>query len=447
MSNRFFRMSNRFSRACAALALTVSLASCSVAPDHSAAGNPTATPAAATASATYANASQTTGTQTTGATAAAAQAFMDTLTDEQKQALVGDFNDANRTVTWSNFPVTFVQRAGLNLSDLTDEQRDAAMNVLDTLLNDAAYKRVEDIMASDEYLHEHSSSTEGSLGQYYIAFFGEPDANGDWTLQFGGHHLGLNATLESDGTVTFAPTHFGVQPAQWTDEYGNDVEALGSIYEAAFAFYDSLDDTQKAKLYQGEQVQNMVCAPGNTCSYPAGTGIKGSELHDDQKSLLLNLISQWVSLTDDANNNASMQAIANTLDETYVNWSGATVYDMTQGDGIYFQISGPRAYIEFASQQGSAGADIPGVVTSGWGHVHTIYRDLANDYAGAVEQQQGSGPGAGMGGPGGAPGNGGPAGVPGATPGAPGAGVLSEAITNSTSSSSDSLSSASIRRA
>ncbi|WCZ37953.1 hypothetical protein CJEDD_01630 [Corynebacterium jeddahense] len=439
-------MSNRFSRACAALALTVSLASCSVAPDHSAAGNPTATPAAATASATYANASQTTGTQTTAATAAAAQAFMDTLTDEQKQALVGDFNDANRTVTWSNFPVTFVQRAGLNLSDLTDEQRDAAMNVLDTLLNDAAYKRVEDIMASDEYLHEHSSSTEGSLGQYYIAFFGEPDANGDWTLQFGGHHLGLNATLESDGMVTFAPTHFGVQPSQWTDEYGNDVEALGSIYEAAFTFYDSLDDTQKAKLYQGEQVQNMVCAPGSTCSYPTGTGIKGSELHDDQKSLLLNLISQWVSLTDDANNNASMQAIANTLDETYVNWSGATVYDMTQGDGIYFQISGPRAYIEFASQQGSAGADIPGVVTSGWGHVHTIYRDPANDYAGAVEQQQGSGPGAGMGSPGGAPGNGGPAGAPGAAPGAPGAGVLPDAITNSTSSSSDSLSSASTRR-
>lgn len=422
-------MSNRYTRLCAALAVTVSLAACSPDPDNSAAdaGSATTTVTANTQTADYSATDDTTGSETTAATAAAAQAFMDTLTDQQKATLVGDYDDNNRTITWSNFPVTFVERAGLNLNDLSGEQRAAAMNVLDALLNDAAYKRVEDIMASDQYLHEESSSTEDSLGQYYIAFFGQPDANGNWTLQFGGHHLGLNATLESDGTVTFAPTHFGVQPAQWTDDSGNDVQALGSMYEAAFAFYNSLDDAQKAELYTGERVANMVCAPGSTCDFPTGTGIKGSELTDEQKQLLLALISQWVSLTDDDNNNATMQAVADTLDDTYVNWSGATVYDMTQGDGIYFQISGPRAYIEFASQQGSAGADIAGVTTSGWGHVHTIYRDPANDYAGAVEQQQGSGPSAG--------GQGGPESAPGAAPGAPGAGALPDAITNSTSSS------------
>lgn len=441
-------MSNRFVRACAALAATVTLASCAASPEASTSNSPNETAAVSTAS--YSNAAATTGTETTAATAAAAQAFMDTLTDEQKATLVGDFNDNNRTTTWSNFPVTFVQRAGLNLNDLNDEQRAAAMNVLDALLNDAAYQRVEDIMASDEYLHEHSSSTEGSLGQYYIAFWGEPDANGEWALQFGGHHLGLNATLAPDGTVTFAPTHFGEQPAEWTDDNGNDVQALGSMYQAAFDFYNSLDETQKAKLYTGAQVANMVCAPGSTCDFPTGTGIKGSELNDAQKQLLLALISQWTSPTDDANNNATLQPIADTLDDTYVNWSGATVYDMTQGSGIYFQISGPRAYIEFASQQGSAGADVPGVITSGWGHVHTIYRDPQGDYAGTVEQQQGSGPGAGMGGGAGAGGAGGgmgepsgnapsgmPQGAPGFAPGASSAATLPEAITPGSSNGSN----------
>lgn len=181
--------------------------------------------------AAYANAADTTptSTSTTAATAAAAQAFMDTLSSEQKATLVGSFSDNDRSTTWSNFPVTFVKRAGLNLNDLNDDQRAAAMKVLDALLNDAAYKRVTDIMASDEYLHEHSSSTEDSLGQYYIAFWGEPDASGEWALQFGGHHLGLNATLASDGTVTFAPTHFGEQPAEWTDDNGNDVQALRTL--------------------------------------------------------------------------------------------------------------------------------------------------------------------------------------------------------------------------
>jgi hypothetical protein len=83
-----------------------------------------------------------------------------------------------------------------------------------------------------------------------------------------------------------------------------------------------------------------------------------------------------------------------------VSWSGATTYDVTSGDGIYLQVSGPDVYIELADQQGSAGADVDGVSTSGWGHVHTIYRDPADDYAGSVTQQEGSGM---SGGPGGTP--------------------------------------------
>ncbi|GAA3339281.1 hypothetical protein GCM10017714_14130 [Curtobacterium pusillum] len=40
--------------------------------------------------------------------------------------------------------------------------------------------------------------------------------------------------------------------------------------------------------------------------------------------------------------------------------------------------------------------------TSGWGHVHTIYRDPSNDYANSVEQQEATG-GMGGGAPSGGP--------------------------------------------
>lgn len=101
-------MSNRFVRACVALAAT--LAPCAASPEASANNSPNETAAVSTAS--YSNAAATTGTEPTAATAAAAQAFMDTLADEQKATLVGDYDDNNRTITWSNFPVTFVQRGG-----------------------------------------------------------------------------------------------------------------------------------------------------------------------------------------------------------------------------------------------------------------------------------------------------------------------------------------------
>lgn len=336
-------------------------------------------------------------------TAAAAQAFLATLSSEQRSQVVYDYDDTTKTTSWSNFPVTFVDRAGLNLSDLSETQRAAAMKVLEALLSDEGYATATGIIGGDEFLLEKSSSTESSLGQYYIAFFGEPSDSGAWQLQFGGHHLGINATLNGAAdTITFAPTHLGAQPAVYTDDDGNEVQPLAGTYTTAFAFYDSLTDEQRSQLYQGSEVSNLTCAPGDTCSYPTGTGIAGSDLTAAQRKLLLDVIANWVGLSDEETTTAALAKIEATLDTTYVSWSGATTYDTSQGDGIYFRISGPNVFIEFSNQQGSAGADVSGYITAGWGHIHTIYRDPTNDYAGSVTQQAASGNGG--------PGGGGPAG-------------------------------------
>lgn len=380
--------------AASALLIGLTLGACSTADTTPTPATGTETTTSTTATTTSASTS-TGGTQATvRATATAAQAFLDTLSEEQKATVLKEYTDADKTTTWSNFPVTFVERAGLNLTDLTEEQRAAAMNVLKELLNDDAYETITNIMAGDEYLLENSNSTEDSLGQYYIAFYGTPSATGAWTLQFGGHHLGLNATMEDD-TLTFAPTHLGTQPSEWVNEQGETITTMEPMYTTAFAFYNSLSDAQKNQLYQGEQVATMVCTPGNTCDYPTGTGLKGSDLTDEQKDLLIDVIANWAGMADEETTTTQLNAIRATLDETYVNWSGATSYDTSTGKGIYFQISGPKVYIEFANQNDSTGADVPGVVTAGWGHVHTIYRDPSNDYANSVEQQAGGGPGAG----------------------------------------------------
>ncbi|PRY68343.1 uncharacterized protein DUF3500 [Glaciihabitans tibetensis] len=370
-------------------------------------GTSSSTDGSTVASASQEVTSSTAGTtaETIANTTAAIEAFLATLSDEQVEAVTYDYDDETKSTSWSNFPVTFVERAGLNIADLTEEQQVAAMQVLEALLSDEGYETVSNIIGGDQYLLENSSSTEASLGQYYLAIFGDASDTSAYEVQFGGHHLGINATLDATAdAITFAPTHLGTQPEVYTTADGAEVETFGTIYETAFAFYDSLTDEQKAALYQGEEVAAMVCAPGGSCDYPTGTGLSGADLTDEQKQLLLDVIANWVGLADEETTAAALAEIEATLDETYINWSGATVYDMTQGDGIYFQISGPNAYIEFASQQGSAGADVDGVVTSGWGHVHTIYRDPSNDYANSVEQAESTGMGGGAGGGGAAPG-------------------------------------------
>lgn len=384
-----------------ALTATLLLGGCAAGSTSSSNGSSSSATTLSQAAAAAATSDSSTTSETIGATTKAAEAFLATLTDEQRDAVLYDYDDETKTTSWSNFPVTFVERAGLNLTDLTDEQREAAMAVLEALLSDEGYETVTGIIGGDEYLADNSSSTEDSLGQYYIAFFGDPSDSSAFEVQFGGHHLGINATLDGDAdTITFAPTHLGVQPAVYTNEDGEEVQPFDGIYTDAFAFYDSLTDAQKATLTSGTV---STCAPGDTCSFDTGSGLMGSDLTDEQKELLLELAANWVGMADEQTTETALEQIEATLDDTYIAWSGETTYDMTSGDGINFSISGPDVYIALQAQQGSAGADVDGVTTSGWGHVHTIYRDPSNDYAGSVEQQAGSGMG---GGPAG--GNGGP---------------------------------------
>ncbi|SDC15623.1 DUF3500 domain-containing protein [Nocardioides lianchengensis] len=369
----------------------------------SAAGSSSSTGAATTISDAAASAATTADATTTAGTisdtAAAAAAFLATLSDEQREAVVNDYDDETRTTSWSNFPVTFVQRAGLNLADLTEEQQAAAMEVLEALLSDEGYATVTAIIGGDEYLAENSSSTEDSLGQYYLALFGDPSTADAWEVQFGGHHLGINATMDGTAdTLTFAPTHLGVQPAVYTNEDGEEVQPFDGIYTDAFAFFDSLTAEQQATLTSGEVT---TCAPGDTCDFATGSGLTGADLSDEQRQLLLELVANWAGLADEQTTDTTLAEIEATLDDTVIAWSGETTYDMSTGDGINFSISGPDVYVAFQAQQGSAGADVEGVTTSGWGHVHTIYRDPSNDYAGSLTQQAAAGMGGGAGGPGG----------------------------------------------
>jgi hypothetical protein len=60
----------------------------------------------------------------------------------------------------------------------------------------------------------------------------------------------------------------------------------------------------------------MQCAPGSTCDYPTGTGLPGADLTDEQKQLLLDVIANWVGLSDDETTAAALSEIEATLDAT-----------------------------------------------------------------------------------------------------------------------------------
>jgi hypothetical protein len=64
----------------------------------------------------------------------AANAFLDSLDVKQKERAQLAFDSAKKP-NWSNLPVTFVERNGVKLGDLTKEQREKAMGVVAAVLS------------------------------------------------------------------------------------------------------------------------------------------------------------------------------------------------------------------------------------------------------------------------------------------------------------------------
>ena len=142
---------------------------------------------------------------------------------------------------------------------------------------------------------------------------------------------------------------------------------LGRETDKAFALLSALDETQRKQAILGFQVRDLVLGPGRDGQMIQPEGIKGSDLSEKQREMLLDLASEWSGIMHEAVANTKMEEMKNNVAETWFAWSGPT----DQAGLAYFRIQGPTVIIEYAPQ----GRDENAMM-----HIHTIYRDPTNDY-------------------------------------------------------------------
>src|SRR5258708_16853397 len=65
----------------------------------------------------------------------AANAFLSTLDQKQRQSVLFAFDDEKQRVRWSNLPTTMVPRAGLRMGELSAAQRSAALALVSSALS------------------------------------------------------------------------------------------------------------------------------------------------------------------------------------------------------------------------------------------------------------------------------------------------------------------------
>ena len=299
---------------------------------------------------------------------ASATAFLATLSEPQRAAVVFAFNDEAQRKNWSNLPTPLYRRSGLRLGDLNAAQRAAALKILAAVLSPSGYEKTMRIVEGDEVLKNSPGQPKNitfGRDEFFISFLGQPSTTDPWMLQFGGHHLALNITIQGAlGVMT--PSHTAAQPATYTID-GKTVRPLAGEYDKAFIVVNSLNAAQKSSAIIGSRMADLVLGPGKDGKTIQPEGVKGSALSSAQQGLLLDLIEEWTGMIHAAAARQKLAEVKANMDNTWFAWSGPT----EPGSASYYRIQGPTLFIEFAPQ------NLGGIPTN---HIHTMYRDPSYDY-------------------------------------------------------------------
>jgi hypothetical protein len=202
--------------------------------------------------------------------------------------------------------------------------------------------------------------------EYYLAILGAPSTTTPWMIQFGGHHLGINITIAGPQSV-ITPSLPAAQPATYTLN-GETIRPLGRENDKAFALMATLSEAQRRQAILPYQVNDLVLGPLEDGKTIQPEGILATSLTPAQQEALLDLAHEWVGILNDEGAGQRIAEIRANLPTTHFAWSGAT----TNGGLAYYRIQGPTVVIEYAPQQGDLD------------HIHTIYRDPANDYGARI---------------------------------------------------------------
>jgi hypothetical protein len=308
----------------------------------------------------------------------AAQGFLAALDTGQRAKVVLDA-EADERRMWFNIHPN-VYRHGLMLEDLAPAQREAAMRLMAATLSARGFAQARDIMRLNGLLVEITGKSE-DFGEwpYFVTIFGMPSADAPWGWQIDGHHLNLNFLVLGDQLV-FTPSFMGSEPCSVASGPLAGTAVFVPEARAGLALMRALDERQSRKaVLRGSILPDdlppelndlvdgrMVAAAFKDNAVIPYTGVRGNELSDAQRRLLLALVGTYVGWARDGHAAVKMSEVEAHLDETHFAWMGATGDD----GPFYYRVQSPVVLIEFDHH--------PGIVFDNLApsphHIHSIIR-------------------------------------------------------------------------
>jgi hypothetical protein len=316
---------------------------------------------------------QATGVTTKPALDAAAR-FVATLTPEQREATTFDVDDSEWR-RWNN--VHRAQRAGLAFKDMTPRQESGALGLLKAALSAKGLEKTRNVMRLNHTIAEMTNNfTEYGEGLYNLVVFGEPSATEPWGWQLEGHHLIINYFVLGD-QVVMTPTFMGSEPVVAESGKYAGTRVLQEEQDKGLALMRALtpEQRQKATIEAEPKRTNKAQAQAfrDNLVLPYA-GIRAADLTPQQRSLLTDIIAEYVGNMPEGHAKVRMAEVHAHLDDTYFGWIGDAGPDAV----FYYRIHSPVILIEFDHQSPVA---LPGERVPSRSHVHTVVRTPnGNDY-------------------------------------------------------------------
>lgn len=305
-----------------------------------------------------------------------AKAFVATLSAEQKATVVLPADSPQR-VDWHVIPKA--QRKGLQLRDMNDAQRQAALALLRSVLSPAGYDKATQVMALEATIRELEKSRKGGAlrdpERFYFTLFGEPSEVSRWGLSIEGHHLSLNFLVDSGVVIASTPIFFAANPHVVREGMpGNmppNTRILADEELLAFQLMDSLDPQQrKTAILDAKAPRDIRGAGEPQPPAYAPEGLSAAAMNETQQNVLKKLIALYVGNLPTDLASARLRAVNQAgYDKVYFAWAGAD----RPGIGHYYRIQGPTFLIEFVNVQ----SDSAGNAAS---HIHSVWRDPRGDF-------------------------------------------------------------------
>ncbi len=294
----------------------------------------------------------------------AAEDFIASLNEMQRNSALFDFDDDER----SNWFFTPVDRRGVPYKAMDESQRAAARRLLRVFLSAGGFAKAEAVRGLESVLAE--IEVNGRFDRdpelYFFSIFGEPGRDAPWALRYEGHHLAFNWTFAGGAGIASTPQFLGSNPAEVRSGDRAGTRVLHREEDLARELVTSLDAGQQSAAILDAEVPRDILTGNERLVKPLeDLGVGWTELDTAQQDKLMELVWEVAMVQAPGLARARLENLEQAGREGIrFLWIGGR----ERGGPHYYRVQGPTFLIEYDNTQNNAN------------HIHLVWRDFQGDF-------------------------------------------------------------------